>query len=91
MYPANRNEQPYAHLELKNLPRLPIPALQATAKRTLEYLKPLLTSTEEEQRLQRLIAEFLQAGGEGEALVRRHVCLSCVCSMVFLPSTDWGS
>ena len=67
-YPAGRNRQPYDHLELTSLPRLPIPPLSATAERVRRYLAPLLHSTEEEKRLEEMLAEYLVAGGEGEAL-----------------------
>ena len=67
-----RNVQPYPFLELKDkLPRLPVPPLQETAKKYLNYLQPLLTP-EELRHTAGLVEEFVQGDGPNlqEELIR---------------------
>ncbi|KAL6064077.1 carnitine O-acetyltransferase yat1 [Balamuthia mandrillaris] len=65
---GGRNVQPYPHFELaEQVPRLPIPALEETAKRYLEYLAPLV-SKEQLERTRGYVEDFIKPGGEGQAL-----------------------
>ena len=60
--------QPFPHLELTDLPRLPVPALSDTLRRFSAALAPLIRNEEEASRLARLVAEF--GGEEGVELQR---------------------
>lgn len=62
-YPANTNmwkSQP-------NVPKLPIPTLQETADRYIEFVSPLITQ-EQLQTTKSLVNDFIKKGGEGEKL-----------------------
>jgi carnitine O-acetyltransferase len=56
------NVNPFTHLELQNIPKLPIPPLKDTLDYYLRLLKPLLTS-EEFARTKQNVEQFLQTEG----------------------------
>ena len=58
MYPHHRNKQPFEHLELADLPRLPVPKLKETLERYREALMPLIETKEELARLDKHIKGF---------------------------------
>ncbi|KAF2667484.1 carnitine O-acetyltransferas-like protein [Microthyrium microscopicum] len=68
-YKEDASKGPMLRFE-ESLPRLPVPSLEETAKRYLKSLHPLLSESEFEQST-KAVQEFLQPGGQGEALQSR--------------------
>lgn len=58
-----------------SLPQLPVPTLEETGRKYLKSVHPLL-STEEYQKTQKAVEEFIKPGGEGEPLQKRLIARS---------------
>jgi len=62
---GSRNVQPYPWLEISGLPRLPIPTIEETARRYIEYLEPLLADSPGDlERTKKHVAEFVKYDAE---------------------------
>ena len=64
-YPHSRLRQPFASFENAQLPRLPIPPLEDTLQRYLDFVEPLL-SREAMENTRKVVADFQE--GEGPVL-----------------------
>src|SRR3989338_1359183 len=64
-------EQPYAHLELSGLPRLPVPEVRATLDRYLRYVRPLVPETQFSE-TERAVAAFRDSADAADLQRRLH-------------------
>jgi carnitine O-acetyltransferase len=72
-YAEDKSKGPMLRFQ-DSLPRLPVPALEDTAKRYLKSLHPLLSQTEFDHS-KKAVAEFIKPGGVGNKLQEKLVAL----------------
>ncbi|KAL2206654.1 carnitine acetyl transferase [Sarocladium strictum] len=72
-YAEDKSKGPMLRFQ-DSLPRLPVPALEDTAKRYLKSLHPLLSETEFDHS-KKAVAEFIKPGGVGNKLQEKLVAL----------------